>query len=132
MGDKPSGIMNGLKFEVFPISGIGPLLDNGHAAEEAGFDFISVQDHGLYTGLPRHLRAHRPDGPDPVPWTDVANPALRLLQTLANASTSLDLLVGGRSELGRDGRRDRGSDRRRRHPLRWPRRARRHSANRDH
>ena len=39
MDDQRVGIMNGLQFGVFfspPAAGIGRLLDNAHAAEEAG------------------------------------------------------------------------------------------------
>jgi alkanesulfonate monooxygenase SsuD/methylene tetrahydromethanopterin reductase-like flavin-dependent oxidoreductase (luciferase family) len=46
--DQPGGIMNGLQFGVFlspRAAGIGRLPDNAGTAEEAGFDFISVQDH---------------------------------------------------------------------------------------
>ena len=98
--------MNGLQFGVFlspRAAGIGRLLDNAHAAEEAGFDFISVQDHpyvpdfldtfaliGALIGQTDRIRF----------MTNVANLPLRPPQMLAKASASLDLLSGGRFELG--------------------------------
>ena len=106
MDDQPGGIMNGLQFGVFlspRADGIGRLLDNAHAADEAGFDFISVQDHpyvpdfldtfaliGALIGQTDRIRF----------MTNVANLPLRPPQMLAKASASLDLLSGGRFELG--------------------------------
>jgi alkanesulfonate monooxygenase SsuD/methylene tetrahydromethanopterin reductase-like flavin-dependent oxidoreductase (luciferase family) len=82
---------------------IGRLRDNAQAAEAAGFDFISVQDHpyvpdfldtfaliGTLIGVTSRIRF----------MTDVANLPLRPPQMLAKASASLDLLSGGRFELG--------------------------------
>ena len=98
--------MNGLQFGVFlspRAAGIGRLRENVHAAEEAGFDFISVQDHpyvpdfldtfaliGALIGQTDRIRF----------MTNVANLPLRPPQMLAKASASLDLLSGGRFELG--------------------------------
>jgi alkanesulfonate monooxygenase SsuD/methylene tetrahydromethanopterin reductase-like flavin-dependent oxidoreductase (luciferase family) len=106
MDDQPGGIMNGLQFGVFlspRAAGIGRLIDNAQAAEEAGFDFISVQDHpyvpdfldtfaliGALIGQTSRIRF----------LTNVANLPLRPPQMLAKASASLDLLSGGRFELG--------------------------------
>jgi alkanesulfonate monooxygenase SsuD/methylene tetrahydromethanopterin reductase-like flavin-dependent oxidoreductase (luciferase family) len=98
--------MNGLQLGVFlspRAAGIGRLRENVHAAEEAGFDFISVQDHpyvpdfldtfaliGALIGQTSRIRF----------MTNVANLPLRPPQMLAKASASLDLLSGGRFELG--------------------------------
>jgi alkanesulfonate monooxygenase SsuD/methylene tetrahydromethanopterin reductase-like flavin-dependent oxidoreductase (luciferase family) len=106
MDDQPGGIMNGLQFGVFlspQAAGIGRLRDNADAAEQAGFDFISVQDHpyvpdfldtfaliGVLMGQTSRIRF----------MTNVANLPLRPPQMLAKASASLDLLSDGRFELG--------------------------------
>jgi alkanesulfonate monooxygenase SsuD/methylene tetrahydromethanopterin reductase-like flavin-dependent oxidoreductase (luciferase family) len=99
-------VLSNLQFGVFlspRADGIGRLRDNVHAAEEAGFDFISVQDHpyvpdfldtfaliGTLIGQTSRIRF----------ITNVANLPLRPPQMLAKASASLDLLSGGRFELG--------------------------------
>jgi hypothetical protein len=106
MDDQPVGIMNGLQSGVFlspRAAGIGRLPDNAHAAEGAGFDFISAQDHpyvpdfldtfaliGALIGQTDRIRF----------MTNVANLPLRPPQMLAKAAASLDLLSGGRFELG--------------------------------
>jgi alkanesulfonate monooxygenase SsuD/methylene tetrahydromethanopterin reductase-like flavin-dependent oxidoreductase (luciferase family) len=106
MDDQRVGIMNGLQFGVFfspRAAGIGRLRDNAHAAEEAGFDFISVQDHPY---IPDFLDTFALIGAligqtDRIRFmTNVANLPLRPPQMLAKASASLDLLSGGRFELG--------------------------------
>ena len=98
--------MNGLQFGVFlspRADGIGRLLDNAHAAQEAGFDFISVQDHPY---VPDFLDTFALIGAligqtDRIGFmTNVTNLPLRPPQMLAKASASLDLLSGGRFELG--------------------------------
>ena len=98
--------MNGLQFGVFlspRADGIGRLRDNVHAAEAAGFDFISVQDHPY---VPDFLDTFALIGAligqtDRIRFiTNVANLPLRPPQMLAKASASLDLLSGGRFELG--------------------------------
>ena len=98
--------MNGLQFGVFlspRAAGIGRLLDNAHAAEEAGFDFISVQDHPY---IPDFLDTFALIGTligqtDRIRFmTNVANLPLRPPQMLAKAAAGLDLLSGGRFELG--------------------------------
>jgi alkanesulfonate monooxygenase SsuD/methylene tetrahydromethanopterin reductase-like flavin-dependent oxidoreductase (luciferase family) len=74
-----------------------------NAAEAAGFDFVSMQDHpytpdfldtfafiGTLIGQTSRIRF----------LTDVANLPLRPPQMLAKAAASLDLLSGGRFELG--------------------------------
>ena len=98
--------MNELQAGVFlspKAAHLGRLRDNVHAAEEAGFDFISVQDHpyvpdfldtfaliGALIGQTSRIRF----------MTNVANLPLRPPQMLAKASASLDVLSGGRFELG--------------------------------
>jgi alkanesulfonate monooxygenase SsuD/methylene tetrahydromethanopterin reductase-like flavin-dependent oxidoreductase (luciferase family) len=98
--------MDGLQFGVFlapRAADIGRLRDNVQVAEAAGFDFVSFQDHpyvpdfldtfaliGTLIGETSRLRF----------MTDVANLPLRPAQMLAKTSASLDLLSGGRFELG--------------------------------
>jgi alkanesulfonate monooxygenase SsuD/methylene tetrahydromethanopterin reductase-like flavin-dependent oxidoreductase (luciferase family) len=98
--------VNPLQFEVF-LSPAAPhpgrVRGNTQVAEAAGFDFVSVQDHpyvpdfldafaliGTLTGQASRIRF----------LTDVANVPLRPPQILAGASASLDLLSGGRFNLG--------------------------------
>ena len=98
--------MNKLQFGVFLSPRAADLTqtrDNVQAAESAGFDFVSMQDHpyapdlldtfaflGTLIGQTSRIRF----------LTDVANLPLRPPQMLAKASASLDLLSGGRFELG--------------------------------
>jgi alkanesulfonate monooxygenase SsuD/methylene tetrahydromethanopterin reductase-like flavin-dependent oxidoreductase (luciferase family) len=98
--------MNELRFGVFltpRAAEIGQLRDTVRAAEAAGFDYISVQDHpyvpdfldtfaliGTMIGQTSRIRF----------MTNVANLPLRPPQMLAKASASLDLLSNGRFELG--------------------------------
>src|SRR5260370_748028 len=98
--------MDRLEFGVFlapRADGIGRLRDNVQVAEATGFDFVSIQDHpyvpdfldtfaliGTLIGETSRLRF----------LTDVANLPLRPAQMLAKTSASLDLLSGGRFELG--------------------------------
>ena len=98
--------MNTLQFAVFltpRAADIGQLRKNAQAAEAAGFDYISVQDHpyvpdfldtfgliGALIGQTSRIRF----------MPNVANLPLRPPQMPAKASASLDLLSGGRFELG--------------------------------
>ncbi len=98
--------MDGLQFGVFlapRAADIGRLRDNVQVAEAAGFDFLSFQDHpyvpdfldtfaliGTLIGQTSRLRF----------VTDVANLPLRPAPMLAKTSASLDLLSGGRFDLG--------------------------------
>jgi alkanesulfonate monooxygenase SsuD/methylene tetrahydromethanopterin reductase-like flavin-dependent oxidoreductase (luciferase family) len=98
--------MNGPQFGVFlapRADDIGRLRDHVQVAEAAGFDFLSFQDHpyvpdfldtfaliGTLIGETSRIRF----------LTDVANLPLRPAQMLAKTSASLDLLSGGRFELG--------------------------------
>ncbi len=98
--------MNPIKFGAFLTPGtadVPRLRGNAQAAEAAGFDFISVQDHpyvpefldaftliGALVGQTSRIRF----------ITNVANLPLRPPQMLAKASASLDLLSGGRFDLG--------------------------------
>jgi alkanesulfonate monooxygenase SsuD/methylene tetrahydromethanopterin reductase-like flavin-dependent oxidoreductase (luciferase family) len=87
-------------------SNIKRLLEHVHAAEAGAFDFVSIQDHpyspafldtfaliGVLIGQTSRLRF----------ITDVANLPLRPPATLARTSATLDLLWGGRFELGLGG-----------------------------
>jgi probable F420-dependent oxidoreductase len=82
---------------------VGRLRDYVQEAEAAGFDYVSIQDHpyvpdfldtftliGTLIGQTSRLRF----------MTNVANLPLRPAQMLAKTSASLDLLSGGRFELG--------------------------------
>jgi alkanesulfonate monooxygenase SsuD/methylene tetrahydromethanopterin reductase-like flavin-dependent oxidoreductase (luciferase family) len=81
----------------------GGLLDEARLAERAGFDLIGVQDHpyqrrylDTFTLLAALAGATERVGLFP----DVANLPLRPPAMLAKAAVSLDLLSGGRFELG--------------------------------
>src|ERR1700689_5303553 len=98
--------MNILQFGVFlspRAADVGRLRDYVQEAEAAGFDYVSIQDHpyvpdfldtfaliGTLIGQTSRLRF----------MTDVANLPLRPAQMLAKTSASLDVLSGGRFELG--------------------------------
>jgi alkanesulfonate monooxygenase SsuD/methylene tetrahydromethanopterin reductase-like flavin-dependent oxidoreductase (luciferase family) len=98
--------MDRLQFGVFlapRTADIGRLRDNVREAEAAGYDYVSIQDHpyvpdfldtfaliGTLIGQTSRLRF----------MTNVANLPLRPAQMLAKTSASLDLLSGGRFELG--------------------------------
>jgi alkanesulfonate monooxygenase SsuD/methylene tetrahydromethanopterin reductase-like flavin-dependent oxidoreductase (luciferase family) len=98
--------MNRLQFGVFlapRAADVGRLRMHVQVAEDTGFDFVSFQDHpyvadfldifaliGTLIGETSRLRF----------MTDVANLPLRPPQMLAKTSASLDLLSGGRFELG--------------------------------
>lgn len=89
--------------------GIDNLRANVLAAEQAGFDYVSIQDHpyqpgfldafallGALIGETERLRL----------MPNVANLPLRPPAMLAKTSASLDLLAGGRFELGLGGGRN--------------------------
>ena len=98
--------MDTLKFGVFlspRAADIGRLREHVQVAEAAGFDYVSIQDHpyvpdfldtfaliGTLIGQTSRLRF----------MTNVANLPLRPAQMLAKTSASLDVLSGGRFELG--------------------------------
>lgn len=98
--------MNEPRFGVFltpRATDISQLRDNAQIAEAMGFDFISVQDHpyvpdyldtmtliATLIGETSRIRF----------MTNVANLPLRPPQMLAKSTASLDLLSGGRFELG--------------------------------
>jgi alkanesulfonate monooxygenase SsuD/methylene tetrahydromethanopterin reductase-like flavin-dependent oxidoreductase (luciferase family) len=100
--------MDALQFGVFlspRAADIGPLREHVQVAEAeaAGFDYVSIQDHpyvpdfldtfaliGTLIGQTSRLRF----------MTNVANLPLRPAQMLAKTSASLDVLSGGRFELG--------------------------------
>jgi alkanesulfonate monooxygenase SsuD/methylene tetrahydromethanopterin reductase-like flavin-dependent oxidoreductase (luciferase family) len=98
--------MDKLQFGVFldpRAADIGRLRDYVQEVEAAGFDYVSVQDHpyvpdfldtfaliGTLIGETSRLRF----------MPNVANLPLRPAQMLAKTSATLDLLSGGRFELG--------------------------------
>ncbi|TDC97300.1 LLM class flavin-dependent oxidoreductase [Actinomadura sp. 7K507] len=80
-----------------------PLLDTARAADRAGLDLIGVQDHpyqrryvdtwtllSMIAAVTERVRV----------FPDVANLPLRPPAVLAKAAASLDVLSGGRAELG--------------------------------
>ncbi|MFD2077925.1 Flavin-dependent oxidoreductase, luciferase family (includes alkanesulfonate monooxygenase SsuD and methylene tetrahydromethanopterin reductase) [Actinopolymorpha cephalotaxi] len=80
-----------------------PLLDTARELERAGFDCVGVQDHPyqrryVETWTLLAMIAARTERIRVFP--DVANLALRPPAVLAKAAASLDLLSGGRCELG--------------------------------
>jgi alkanesulfonate monooxygenase SsuD/methylene tetrahydromethanopterin reductase-like flavin-dependent oxidoreductase (luciferase family) len=95
-----------LRFGIFP----SPRADSAHdtlqmarVADEAGFDLIGIQDHPyqrrfLDTWTLMAFVLSRTDRVTVFP--DVANLPLRPPRMMAKAAASLDLLSGGRFELG--------------------------------
>ena len=98
--------MDGLQFGVFldpRAAEIGRLREHVQDAEAAGFDYVSIQDHpyvpefldtfaliGTLIGETSRVRF----------MPNVANLPLRPAPMLAKTSATLDLLSGGRFELG--------------------------------
>lgn len=82
------------------------LLESVRAAEAAGFDFVSVQDHpyvGDYLDT-FSLMAYLAGQTDRLRLvTNVANLPLRPAPMLAKASASIDIMSGGRFVLGLGG-----------------------------
>ncbi|MEA2213061.1 MAG: hypothetical protein QOF83_3009 [Solirubrobacteraceae bacterium] len=102
----------GLRFGVFLAPAAQDpraILERARAAERAGFDYISIQDHpylpefldtlGLIAYLAGKTQRVRL-------MTNVVNLPLRPAPMLAKASATIDLLSGGRFELGLGGGRD--------------------------
>jgi alkanesulfonate monooxygenase SsuD/methylene tetrahydromethanopterin reductase-like flavin-dependent oxidoreductase (luciferase family) len=101
--------MNPVQFGVFlaPAAGdVQGIADRARAAERAGFDYVSIQDHpyvpafldtfGLIAYLAGQTERLRF-------MSNVANLPLRPAPMLAKASATIDLLSGGRFELGLGG-----------------------------
>jgi alkanesulfonate monooxygenase SsuD/methylene tetrahydromethanopterin reductase-like flavin-dependent oxidoreductase (luciferase family) len=97
---------DGLRFglAVTPSAGdVAGMTALAQAADEAGLDLIAVQDHPYQPGhldtmaALTHLGAHTSQV---GLLTDVADMALRPVPMLAKAAASLDVLTGGRFELG--------------------------------
>ena len=93
-----------IKFGYFLIPTAGdPLLETAREAEQLGLDYIAVQDHpyqkrfvDTWTLLSMIAAATERIGIFP----DVANLPLRPPAVMAKAAASIDLLSGGRFELG--------------------------------
>ncbi|TDC51804.1 LLM class flavin-dependent oxidoreductase [Actinomadura sp. KC345] len=93
-----------LEFGYFLVPNTGdPLLETARAADRAGLDLIGVQDHpyqrryvdtwtllSMIAAVTERVRV----------FPDVANLPLRPPAVLAKAAASLDVLSGGRAELG--------------------------------
>jgi alkanesulfonate monooxygenase SsuD/methylene tetrahydromethanopterin reductase-like flavin-dependent oxidoreductase (luciferase family) len=101
--------MNSIEFGVFlaPAAGDGQgIVDRARTAERAGFDYVSIQDHPYVPtfldtfGLIAYLAART----ERLRFmSNVANLPLRPAPMLAKASATIDLLSGGRFELGLGG-----------------------------
>jgi alkanesulfonate monooxygenase SsuD/methylene tetrahydromethanopterin reductase-like flavin-dependent oxidoreductase (luciferase family) len=93
-----------IKFGYFLVpNAADPLLDTAREVERRGLDYVAVQDHpyqrryvDTWTLLSMIAGATSRVGLFP----DVANLPLRPPAVLAKAAASLDLLSGGRAELG--------------------------------
>jgi alkanesulfonate monooxygenase SsuD/methylene tetrahydromethanopterin reductase-like flavin-dependent oxidoreductase (luciferase family) len=101
--------LNPVQFGVFlapSAADVQGIADRARAAERAGFDYVSVQDHpyvpafldtftliAFLAGQTERLRF----------MPNVANLPLRPAPMLAKASATIDLLSGGRFELGLGG-----------------------------
>ncbi|MEU8002175.1 LLM class flavin-dependent oxidoreductase [Catellatospora sp. NPDC049111] len=97
---------DGLRFglAVTPSAGdVAGMTALAQAADEAGLDLIAVQDHPYQPGHLDTMAAltHLGARTSRVRLlTDVADMALRPVPMLAKAAASLDVLTGGRFELG--------------------------------
>jgi alkanesulfonate monooxygenase SsuD/methylene tetrahydromethanopterin reductase-like flavin-dependent oxidoreductase (luciferase family) len=95
-----------LRFGIFPSPRADSAQESLHmarVADEAGFDLIGIQDHPyqrrfLDTWTLMALVLSKTDRVSVFP--DVANLPLRPARMMAKAAASLDLLSGGRFELG--------------------------------
>ncbi|WAL67774.1 LLM class flavin-dependent oxidoreductase [Amycolatopsis cynarae] len=101
--------MSGPRFGVFlspHVEGLPQLTEKAQAAESTGFDYVSIQDHPY---VPHYvdtftLIAHLATTTSRIRlMTNVANLPLRPAPMLAKTSASIDLLSGGRFELGLGG-----------------------------
>ena len=101
--------MNDLLFGLFlnpSRARVASIVANSRAAEQAGFDYISVQDHPYVSELldPLVLIGALIGSTERIRFmTNVSNLPLRPPAMLAKAAASLDLLSGGRFELGLGG-----------------------------
>ncbi|MEA2280891.1 MAG: hypothetical protein QOK21_1498 [Solirubrobacteraceae bacterium] len=98
-----------LQFGVFlaPAAGdVQGIVDRARAAEGAGFDYVSIQDHPYVPGFldTFGLIAYLVGQTERLRFMpNVANLPLRPAPMLAKASATIDLLSGGRFELGLGG-----------------------------
>lgn len=100
--------MNPIRFGVFlsPHRDNGLVVANAQAAESSGFDFAAIQDHPYVPDFldPYVLISHLAARTATLRFlTDVANLPLRPAPMLAKTAASLDLLSGGRFDLGLGG-----------------------------
>ncbi|MFR9794050.1 LLM class flavin-dependent oxidoreductase [Streptomyces sp. MB22_4] len=100
--------MNTIRFGVFlsPHRDNALVIDNAQAAEGSGFDFAAVQDHPYVPDFldPYVLISHLAARTSTLRFlTDVANLPLRPAPLLAKTAASLDVLSGGRFDLGLGG-----------------------------
>ena len=96
----------GLQFGISVVpatEGLDRIRDLVRAADEAGLDLVGIQDHpyqhhflDTWALIPALLTATKRISF----FTDVANLPLRLPPVMAKAAASLDVLSGGRFELG--------------------------------
>src|SRR3954454_24105835 len=95
-----------LRFGIFPVpraDSVHEILQMARVAEEAGFDLVGIQDHPyqrrfLDTWTLMAFVLSKTDRVSVFP--DVANLPLRPPRMMAKHAASLDLLSGGRFELG--------------------------------
>ena len=105
----PGGSKPDLQFGVFlspRIDEISQLAEKVLAAESAGFDYVSIQDHPYVPEFVETftLIADLAARTSRIRFmTNVANLPLRPAPLLAKTSASIDLLSGGRFELGLGG-----------------------------
>jgi alkanesulfonate monooxygenase SsuD/methylene tetrahydromethanopterin reductase-like flavin-dependent oxidoreductase (luciferase family) len=101
--------MNPIQFGVFlaPAAGdVQGIAERAHAAERAGFDYVSIQDHPYVPGFLDSfaLIAFLAGQTERLRFMpNVANLPLRPAPMLAKASATIDLLSAGRFELGLGG-----------------------------
>ena len=101
--------MNPVHFGVFmspDAAHVGEVRANVHVAEREGFDFVSIQDHPYvanYLDTFSLIAVLATETSRLRFVTDVANLPLRPAPMLAKAAATIDLLSGGRFELGLGG-----------------------------
>ena len=95
-----------ISFGYFPppvATGYPTLLEGVRAAEEIGLELVGIQDHpyqAAFLDTWTLIAALAPQAPSLTFFPDVANLPLRPPAVLAKAAASLDVISGGRVELG--------------------------------